>query len=99
MQEPLLFFAIERGNNFHLSQKSCFRLEFYFAAEEVLVVGVSSEVITDRNPATPPCDQLKEAVPLCTTSRPKDIAFTYTVCRVGGEGNWLIPIFQHNSHP
>lgn len=44
------------------------------------VVGVSTQAITERDPATPPSDQLKDAVGLVTTSNtPKDFSFTYTV--------------------
>ena len=52
-------------------------------------MGLSSEVITDRNPATPPCDQLKDSLPLANTSKPKDIAFTYTVSGGVGGGEEL----------
>lgn len=43
------------------------------------VVGVSSHVITDRNPATPPRDQIKEAQELATTIASRHLQFTYQV--------------------
>ena len=47
------------------------------------IVGVSTQTITERDPATPPSDQLMDAVDLITTSNtPKDFAFTYTVCGI-----------------
>lgn len=75
IQEPLFFLAIERGKFSLLPSK---HVQLFFA-EEILVVGVSSHVITDRSPATSPSDQLKEAVPVVTASRPRDIAFTHSV--------------------
>lgn len=42
------------------------------------VVGVSSQVLTDWSPATPPSDQLLDSHPLISTdAAPRDFAFTY----------------------
>lgn len=54
-------------------------MDFPAAVAEVSVVGVSSHMIKDRDPVVAPGEQLKEAIELVTTSRPRDIRFTHTV--------------------
>jgi hypothetical protein len=100
--EPSLFFAVERGIVSSPHSLSVYIDACSAAEREVSVVGVSSQVITERNPATPHCDQLRKVLPLVTTSRPKDILFTHTVSSRGvgcslGEG--VICLFFHPSSP